>query len=202
MVFFVDFFIAKEDVSVKTSLRNLLITAVLMAVGFVLPFLTGQIPSVGNMLSPLHLPVLICGLCCGWQWGLLLGAVLPVARSFVFGMPPMLPTALAMAFEMAAYGTLTGVLYGALLKMRGKNHAPALYGSLVAAMVGGRLVHGAFMAVYMGLSGGSYTWQAFITADFLNAWPGMILHLLLVPPVVLALERARLSAHPALVAKA
>ena len=126
MVFFVDFFIAKEDVSVKTSLRNLLITAVLMALGFVLPFLTGQIPSVGNMLSPLHLPVLICGLCCGWQWGLLLGAVLPVARSFVFGMPPMLPTALAMAFEMAAYGTLTGVLYGALLKMRGKNHAPAL----------------------------------------------------------------------------
>ena len=110
MVFFVDFFIAKEDVSVKTSLRNLLITAVLMAVGFVLPFLTGQIPSVGNMLSPLHLPVLICGLCCGWQWGLLLGAVLPVARSFVFGMPPMLPTALAMAFEMAAYGALTGVL--------------------------------------------------------------------------------------------
>lgn len=186
----------------KTSLRNLLITAVLMAVGFVLPFLTGQIPSVGNMLSPLHLPVLICGLCCGWQWGLLLGAVLPVARSFVFGMPPMLPTALAMAFEMAAYGTLTGVLYGALLKMLGKNHAPALYGALVAAMVGGRLVHGAFMAVYMGLSGGSYTWQAFITADFVNAWPGMILHLLLVPPVVLALERARLSVHPALVAKA
>ena len=107
-----------------------------------------------------------------------------------------------MAFEMAAYGTLTGVLYGALLKMRGKNHAPALYGSLVAAMVGGRLVHGAFMAVYMGLSGGSYTWQAFITADFVNAWPGMVLHLVLVPPVVLALERARLSAHPALVAKA
>lgn len=108
----------------------------------------------------------------------------------------MLPTALAMAFEMAAYGTLTGVLYGALLKMRGKNHAPALYGALVAAMVGGRLVHGAFMAVYMGLSGGSYTWQAFITADFVNAWPGMVLHLLLVPPVVLALERARLSVHP------
>lgn len=73
MVFFVDFFIAKEDVSVKTSLRNLLITAVLMALGFVLPFLTGQIPSVGNMLSPLHLPVLICGLCCGWQWGLAAG---------------------------------------------------------------------------------------------------------------------------------
>ena len=114
----------------------------------------------------------------------------------------MLPTALAMAFEMAAYGTLTGVLYGALLKMLGKNHVPALYGALVAAMVGGRLVHGAFMAVYMGLSGGSYTWQAFITADFVNAWPGMVLHLLLVPPVVLALERARLSAHPALVAKA
>lgn len=66
--------------SVKTSLRNLLITAVLMAVGFVLPFLTGQIPSIGNMLSPLHLPVFICGLCCGWQRGAILGAVLPLAR--------------------------------------------------------------------------------------------------------------------------
>ena len=162
MVFFVDFFIAKEDVSVKTSLRNLLITAVLMAVGFVLPFLTGQIPSVGNMLSPLHLPVLICGLCCGWQWGLLLGAVLPVARSFVFGMPPMLPTALAMAFEMAAYGTLTGVLYGALLKMRGKNHAPALYGALVAAM-GGRPA-GA-RGFYGGIHG-PFRWQLYMAGVY------------------------------------
>lgn len=184
---------------VKTSLRNLLITAVLMALGFVLPFLTGQIPSIGNMLSPLHLPVLICGLCCGWQWGAVLGAVLPLARSLVFGMPPLFPTATAMAFEMAAYGMLTGVFYGLLLKISaGRGHALALYGALVVAMIGGRLVHGAAMALCMGLSGGEYTLQAFFTADFVNAWPGMMLHLLLVPPVTLALERARLSVHPAL----
>ncbi len=183
----------------KTSLRNLLITAVLMAVGFVLPFLTGQIPSIGNMLSPLHLPVFICGLCCGWQWGAILGAVLPLARSLVFGMPPLFPTATAMAFEMAAYGALAGVFYGLLLKVcAAKGHVPALYGALIAAMIGGRLVHGTAMAVCMGLSGSGYTLQAFLTADFVNAWPGMILHLLLAPPVTLALERARLSAHPAL----
>lgn len=187
----------------KNSLRNLLITAVLMALGFVLPFLTGQIPSVGKMLSPMHIPVLICGLCCGWQWGLLLGAVLPLARSVLFGMPsPIIPNALAMAFEMAAYGALTGVLYGLLLRGARKGHGPALYGALVAAMVGGRLVHGVAMAVCMGFSGGSYTFQAFLTADFVNAWPGIILHLLLVPPVVLALERARLSVHPGLAARA
>lgn len=186
----------------KNSLRNLLITAVLLALGFVLPFLTGQIPSVGNMLSPLHLPVFICGLCCGWQWGMLLGAVLPLARSLVFGMPPLFPTATAMAFEMAAYGALTGVLYGLLLNVVRKGHGPALYGALVAAMVGGRLVHGVAMAVCMGISGGSYTFQAFLTADFVNAWPGIILHLLLVPPVVLALERARLSVHPGCTARA
>lgn len=187
----------------KSSLRNLLITAVLMAIGIVLPFLTGQIPSVGNMLSPLHLPVFICGLCCGWQWGLLLGAVLPLARSLLLGMPPLFPTAVAMAFEMAAYGVLTGIFYGLLLPLcRTRGHGLALYGALLAAMVGGRLVHGAAMAVCMGLSGGAYTLQAFLTADFVNAWPGIILHLLLAPPVVLALERARLSVHPAVSAVA
>ncbi len=176
-----------------------MITAVLMAVGFVLPFLTGQLATLGNMLSPLHLPVYICGLCCGWGWGALLGAALPLARSLIFGMPPLFPGATAMAFEMAVYGGLTGLLYGLLLRARpGRKHTPALYGAMIPAMVAGRLVHGAAMAVCMGLNGGAYTFQAFLTADFVNAWPGILLHLLLTPPVVLALEKARLSAHPAL----
>ena len=71
------------------SLKNLVLAAMFMAIGFVLPFLTGQIPQIGNMLLPMHLPVFLCGLICGWQYGLAVGFILPLIRSLVFGMPPM-----------------------------------------------------------------------------------------------------------------
>ena len=118
----------------KSSMIRLVVTAMLLALGFVLPFLTGQIPEVGSRLLPLHLPALICGFVCGWPWGLALGFVLPIMRSLLFGMPPILPTGLAMAFEMAAYGAAAGVLYA-----RTKH----VIVSLVGAMIVGRVVWGA-----------------------------------------------------------
>ena len=95
----------------KNRILKLVLSAMMLAIGFVLPFLTGQIPEVGSMLLPLHLPALICGFVCGWPWGLAVGFVLPILRSLLFGMPPMIPTALCMAFEMAAYGAAAGVLF-------------------------------------------------------------------------------------------
>ena len=100
----------------STKTKRLVISALLLAAGLVLPFLTGGIPNFGRMLLPMHLPVLLCGFVCGWKWGLLVGFVTPLLRSVLFGMPPMVPTALAMAFELAAYGALAGFfLLGACL---------------------------------------------------------------------------------------
>ena len=104
----------------KNHMIRLVLSALFLAIGFVLPFLTGQIPEVGSMLLPLHLPALICGFVCGWPWGLLVGFVLPIARSLLFGMPPLVPTALAMAFEMAGYGAVAGLLYQRLRPGRGR----------------------------------------------------------------------------------
>ena len=179
----------------RNNVRNLLTTAVLLAVGYVLPLLTGQLPAIGSMLSLLHIPVLLCGLCCGWGWGALLGAVLPLTRSMIFGMPPLFPVATAMAFEMAAYGALSGALYTLLLRRGQGSRLVNLYTALILAMLGGRLVYGAAMAVCMGIAGNSYTFQAFLAGAFVQAWPGILLHLVLIPPVTLALERARLSVH-------
>ena len=92
-------------------LKNMALAALFLAIGLVLPFFTGQIPAVGKMLLPMHIPVLLCGLICGWQWGLGVGFVLPVLRSVLFSMPVMYPTATAMAFELAAYGAVIGYLY-------------------------------------------------------------------------------------------
>lgn len=95
------------------ELRRLTLAALFLALGLVLPFFTGQIPQIGSMLLPMHLPILLCGFVCGWRWGLGLGLLAPLLRSLLLGMPPLYPQALAMAGELATYGALTGWLMGA-----------------------------------------------------------------------------------------
>ena len=94
-------------------LKNVL-SALFLSIALVLPFLTGQIPEIGSMLCPMHIPVLLCGFFCGPVWGLMVGAIAPVLRSFTLGMPPMFPTAFCMAFELAAYGLVAGWLHNKL----------------------------------------------------------------------------------------
>ena len=121
------------------TVKNITLSAMFMAIGMVLPILTGQIQQIGNMLLPMHLPVFLCGLICGWQYGATVGFVLPLFRSVTFGMPPLFPTATAMAFELVTYGLVAGLLYG-----RSRWQCViALYRSLIAAMLAGRIVWGA-----------------------------------------------------------
>ena len=170
----------------KSSVEKLTLSAVFLALGIVLPFLTGQIPAVGNMLLPMHIPVLLCGFVCGWQWGLLTGFVLPIMRSALFSMPPMMPTAVAMAFEMAVYGAVTGLLYQKLSK-----NMASVYISLVGAMIAGRLVWGAVSIVLYGIVGKAFGWQLFLGGALLNAVPGIILQLVLIPVIIFTLKRAK-----------
>ena len=170
----------------KSSVEKLTLSAVFLALGIVLPFLTGQIPAVGNMLLPMHIPVLLCGFVCGWQWGLLTGFVLPIMRSALFSMPPMMPTAVAMAFEMAVYGAVTGLLYQKLSK-----NMASVYISLVGAMIAGRLVWGAVSIVLYGIVGKAFGWQIFLGGALLNAVTGIILQLVLIPVIIFTLKRAK-----------
>ena len=169
-------------------LKNMALAALFLAIGLVLPFFTGQIPAVGKMLLPMHIPVLLCGLICGWQWGLGIGFVLPVLRSVLFSMPVMYPTATAMAFELAAYGAVIGYLY-ARSKWR---CVKALYKCLIPAMIAGRIVWGAVMVVLMGLGGSTFTWELFLGGALLNALPGIALQLVLIPAVMVLLDRTKL----------
>lgn len=167
----------------REHIHKLALAAMFMALGIVLPFFTGQIPQIGGMLLPMHLPVLLCGLICGWQYGGLVGIVLPLLRMTMFGMPPLL-TAVAMAFEMAAYGGIAGFLYN-----RSKwQCVVALYRSLITAMVAGRIVWGAVRVVMTGVAGQAFTWQIFLAGAFLNAIPGIILQLVFIPALMVALD--------------
>lgn len=177
-----------------TKLYRLLICAVLLALGMVLPFLTGQIPAIGQSISPLHIPVFIAGLCCGGWWGAALGVVLPLVRSAVFGMPPLVAVAIPMAFELAVYGGVCGVMYPLLRRcMKGKGTLLPKVLALLCAMLLGRLVGGAAKAVVMGITGGEFPLAMFISSYFVTTAPGAAIHLVLVPAVAAALERARLS---------
>ncbi len=168
----------------KTNIRKLVTAAMLMAVGIVLPFFTGQIPQVGNMLLPMHLPVIVCGLICGWQHGGIVGFMLPLLRYVLFGMPPM-PNGLAMAFELAAYGAISGFLYN---RSRWQCIV-SLYRSLVIAMIGGRVIWGMVRVVMLGMTGNAFTWQMFMAGAFLNAVPGIILQLVFIPALMVALNK-------------
>ena len=91
--------------------RNVVLAALFLALAFVLPMVTGHLPQVGNMLCPMHFPILLCGFVLGGPWGLAVGFAAPLLRSALFGMPPMFPIAISMAFELAAYGAVSGWLF-------------------------------------------------------------------------------------------
>ena len=169
-------------------IRKLVYAALYLAIAMVLPFITGQIPEIGAMLSPMHIPAFLCGFMCGWPWGLAVGFIAPLLRSFLFGMPALMPAAVAMAFELAVYGAVAGLLYRLLPRKKW-----SVYVALVAAMLAGRVVWGAVRLILAGLSGTGFTWAMFLAGAVTTAVPGIILQLVLIPVLVLVLERAGLS---------
>ncbi len=165
----------------------MVLTALFLALAYVMPFLTGQIPEIGSKLCPMHIPILLCGFICGWKWGLAAGFIAPLFRSLTLGMPPLFPTALCMAFELAAYGAIAGILHRKLPRKK-----PYIYCSLLGAMVLGRIVWGAAMYVCMGINGGGFTFGAFLAGAITNAIPGIIIQLVLVPLLVMVLDNPKI----------
>ena len=165
----------------------MILAAFFLALAYVMPFLTGQIPEIGAKLCPMHLPVLLCGFICGWPWGLAVGFIAPLFRSFIIGMPSLFPTAVCMAFELAAYGAVAGLMHKLLPKKK-----PYVYCSLIVAMIVGRLVWGAAMFVCTGISGSGFTLSAFFAGAIINAIPGIIVQLVLIPLLVMVLDNPKI----------
>ena len=170
--------------SSRKNLYRMVLSAMFLALAMVLPLLTGQIPQIGKMLSPMHIPVLLCGFFCGPWYGLLVGAIAPVLRSLIFGMPALFPNAFIMCFELATYGCVSGLLYKLLPKK-----IPYIYVSLIGAMLAGRAVWGIVSAIVYGITKAEFGWQAFLAGAFINAVPGIILHIVLIPILVIALRK-------------
>jgi thiamine transporter ThiT len=171
------------------KILKMVLAALFLALTYVMPFLTGQIPEIGAMLCPMHIPVLLCGFICGWPWGLGVGFAGPLLRSVLTGgFPPMFPTAVCMAFELAVYGVVSGLMHRALPRKK-----PYIYLSLLTAMIVGRLVWGGAMFFCLSAQGGVFTFGAFIAGAVTNAIPGIIVQIVLIPILVMLLDNLKLN---------
>lgn len=169
-----------------TTTKTLVLAALFLALALVLPFLTGQIPEIGSMLCPMHIPALLCGFFCGWPWGLAMGLIAPVLRSVIFGMPPMFPVAVCMSVELATYGAVSGLLYSKLPRNK-----VSVYISLLTAMVSGRLVWGIARFLCAGLNPSAFGMAAFWAGAVTTALPGIILQILLIPVLMTVVKPGR-----------
>jgi len=174
----------------KKTTYDMSLTGLFIAMAYLLPFLFGNIEVFGRMLLPMHIPILLCAFLIGWQYAAFAGAVVPLMRTFS-GFPPPQPIAFAMAFELAAYGIIAGLLYVTLSKKMDK--LLAVYISLVTAMIGGRIVWGIAMIPISHLfthpAVANYGLSVFWTDAFVNATVGIVLQLLVIPPLVIAIEQ-------------
>lgn len=168
----------------RTNVKKLVIAALMVALGVLLPMLF-HVLGAGTVLLPMHIPVLLCGLLCGVPWGAACGLIVPFLSSAVTGMPPLFPVAVSMSLELCAYGALTGLFY--------RNFKWNLYVSLLAAMLAGRAVSGLTNAVLFGIIGAPYGFEAFLTASFATALPGIAIQIVFIPALVFALEKLKLA---------
>lgn len=173
----------KHRKSNSFTTANLVMGGLFLALGLALPFLTGQIPQLGNKILPMHIPVLLCGFFCGARMGGIVGFITPLLRSFLFTMPPLFPGATAMVFELCVYGIVAGLVYLAL-----RRTTFAVFVALISAMIAGRIVWGTVTYIFFQMMGMDFTWKLFTAGAFFNAIPGIIIQLILIPFLVITLE--------------
>lgn len=163
--------------------KGLVWASLFLAIGIVIPYIFHTTGLPGQVFLPMHIPVLLCGLILGGKYGVLVGILSPLINSAILGMPPIFPTGVAMVFELATYGIITGVLY--------KGKKCNIFVSLISAMILGRVVSGIVNYILLTVGGSGFILSAFITGTFVKGVWGMIIQLILIPILVKALEKVK-----------
>ena len=174
-----------------SSVKKASVTALCIALCCVLP-LAFHALGLGAAFSPMHIPILLCGLICGWSFGLFCGVAGPLLSCMITTMPAsaQLPY---MIPELAFYGFAVGLLFK-LIRLR--QLTPRLMIALAAAMILGRIVGGAARMLYYGATDRTYSVALWASAYFAATLPGIITHLILIPTLYLILLKTGLISLP------
>ena len=170
-----------------SSVKQVTITALCIAMCYVLP-VAFHATGLGSSFSPMHIPVLLCGIVCGSGWGILCGIAGPVLSSVLSGMPGMTQLIYFIP-ELMVYGFVTGLM---MKLVHTQKLAADLYASLIAAMLVGRVVGGFAKALFYLGSGQAFTLSAIAAGYFVTCLPGIICHLIVIPVLVTTLMKAKL----------
>ena len=147
--------------------------------------LFGQVPQIGSMLLPMHIPVFLCAFICGWKYSVPMSFILPLLRTVLFSRPKMYPDAIAIAFELAVYALVAGIIFGVF----SKKDLKAVYVSMLSAMILGRVVRILVQMALLGLKGEIFTFVAVFSSVVITGIPGIILQLIAVPLILFILKR-------------
>jgi hypothetical protein len=170
-----------------SSVKKACIASICTALCYVLP-LAFHALGVGSAFSPMHIPVLLCGLICGWSYGAFCGIAGPVISSLLSGMPSTIQL-IYMVPELLTYGLVSGLL----MKVIRTRHTYAdMYLSLIPAMILGRIVGGIAQAVFYISTAREYSVAIWASAYFIGSIPAIILHLVILPSMVMLLMKAHL----------
>jgi thiamine transporter ThiT len=169
----------------RWDIKRVCIAAGCIALCYVLPVALHGV-ALGSALSPMHIPVLLCGLACGGGYGVLCGLLGPILSHVLSGMPPV-PMLVRMIPELMTYGLAAG-----LFKGRFHSGKPVfdLYASLILAMLLGRIVGGVATAIFFLVTADTYSVKLWVTGYFVEALPGIVAHLLVVPALYRTLRNA------------
>lgn len=168
------------------SIKKLVLASLFLAFGQILPFFTAQIPQTDLMMLPVYIPVFLCGYICGCSNGLIVGFITPIMRSVLFGLPPMVPYAVAMSFELAIYGFLVGYLCRMLPPIRF-----SVYITIILAMVAGRFVWGILFILLTGAALCFTTWFTIMCGIFLFTVIGIVVQMVSIPLIIAALRKTK-----------
>ncbi len=170
-----------------SSVKKAVVCSFLTAMCYVLPLAFHAI-GAGSVFSPMHIPILLCGLICGWSYGLFCGVAGPVISSLLSGMPAAVQLIYFIP-ELLTYGLVSGLLYRVIRS--GRLYAD-IYLSLIPAMIAGRIVGGAAQMLFYLSTSRAYSVALWVSAYLVKTLPGIVAHLVVVPALVLVLTRTRL----------
>ena len=161
----------------------MVLTALFVTLGLIIPYVTGHAFGIpGTILLPMHLPVLLCGLLLGARLGALCGLVTPLLSSVLTGMPPMYPMLPIMMLQLTTLGLVSGMMY--------RRFRVPLYPALLIAIVAGWAVYGLTFSILL-LRAAELRAPSMLTA-ITTGIPGMVVQLVLIPPILLVLKKYRL----------
>lgn len=163
--------------------KKIVFAALFIAIGVVLPLCFHMVPSGGNIFLPMHLPVIIGGMLIGPYYGLLVGFLTPTISHLLTAMPPSVVYP-GMTLELMSYAFFSGLLIR-IIKTNYKTLN--VYLALIPTMLMGRIISGVTNATIF--QAGKYSFEAWITASFITAIPGIVIQLIVIPVVYIFSEK-------------